>query len=116
MRRLLLGVAVLLTTPSYADIPPDEPPTMPSAECVGKAAGERCGSQGRCEQIHVRRPDFSNGTPPTWRLVPVMICNELPPNDRSSRAAWALLAGVLALLGLRVVRQPSVAPRPARSS
>ncbi|MDX2015177.1 MAG: hypothetical protein SFW67_33600 [Myxococcaceae bacterium] len=117
MKRLLLAAFVTVGARALADVPPDGPPTMPNTECIGKAVGARCGHEGTCEEVLVRRPDFSNGAPPTWKLVPVMMCiNRAAPVERSSRTGpglSALLAGLFVLLAARLVWARPRTNRPA---
>lgn len=102
MRRLgLLGV--LLAGAAWADIPPEKPPALPDTSCVGRAAGAACGHGGRCVAQKVRRPDFSKGSPPTWVVTEVLVCEgSRAASADSSERALALLGGALAFLGLAV--------------
>lgn len=100
MRRLGLLVG-LLAGVAWADIPAEKPPTLPDTSCVGKAAGAACGDGGRCVAQKVRRPDFSKGSPPTWVVTEVLVCegSRAAPADSPERSL-ALLGGALAFLAL----------------
>ncbi|MEW6433113.1 MAG: hypothetical protein AB1730_16540 [Myxococcota bacterium] len=58
---------------ALADIPPAN-----SASCRDQGAGAACttddGLAGTCVETLVTRPDYSNGPPPTYKQVKMMIC------------------------------------------
>jgi hypothetical protein len=86
-----------------ADIPPAN-----SASCRGQAAGAACktddGLPGTCVEQLVSRPDYSNGPPPTYKQVKVLICvasSTAMARSPSMGPVWtglvlALLAGAAA--------------------
>ncbi len=96
-----LGVLTvgLLAGVAWADIPPEEPPSLPDTSCVGKAAGASCGDGGRCVAETVRRPDFSKGSPPTWVATQVLVCRGAQVATRDVRPLSATaLGGAVAFL------------------
>lgn len=82
---------------AWGDIAPD-PATLPSAACVGRQEGATCGVGGTCVKRTVSRPDFTNGTPPRWIKVDVMVCVE---PSRSYVIPVALVLALLLFLGRR---------------
>lgn len=71
--RLLALLALGLASPALADIAPDN-----LAGCRGKAAGAACtmddGAAGVCTKTTISRPDYSQGVPPTYKQVEVLLC------------------------------------------
>lgn len=101
--RLVLVLGLLATSLALADIIPAN-----SASCRDKGAGAACtmddGAAGVCAEQLVTRPDYSNGPPPTYKQVKVMICvasSSAMARAPSRSPVWtglmlALLAGAAA--------------------
>lgn len=73
------ALLLVLSTQAWADIPPENPATLPDLSCAGQFPGAACGKGGECTAKKVRRPDFSNGVPPTWKWTEVLICKGPQP-------------------------------------
>lgn len=99
MTRALLLV-VLLSGAAWADVPPDEPATLPDTSCVGKQAGDACSGGGTCRAVRVRRPQLAPGAMvPSWGWTEVLVCEQPAAAPSSSARAWLGAAlGFLALL------------------
>ena len=93
-------VLAVLSGVAWADIPDGPPPTMPDASCVGQPEGAACGSGGRCVKARVRRPDFNQGSPPTWAWQEVLVCEGGAP---SNAERWFSALLVMLLLGAAYV-------------
>lgn len=81
-----------------ADIPPAN-----SESCLGQVAGAACttddGLPGTCVEQLVSRPDYSNGPPPTYKQVKMLICVASSTAKARSPSMGPLWTGlVLALL------------------
>ncbi|MFT3707007.1 MAG: hypothetical protein QM817_04990 [Archangium sp.] len=76
MKRVALIFSCFVASAAWADIPPDDPGTLPNTACVGQPEGSACGAGGRCVKQRVRRPDFSKPGAPTWVWTDVSVCVE----------------------------------------
>ena len=88
------ALLLLLSSQAWADIPPEDPATLPDLSCVGQFPGAACGKGGECTAKKVRRPDFTNGVPPTWKWTEVLICK----GPQSVKPPLVVLFGLLLLL------------------
>lgn len=106
MKRLLLAV-LLAANAAWADIPPQEPATLPDTSCNGKKPGDACNGGGTCRSVRVRRPQLAPGASvPTWAWTQVLVC-EKPEEAPSSAPRLALAASVLLLLAALFVTRRS---------
>lgn len=107
---MVVALLALVSGVAWADVPPEKPATLPDTSCVGKAAGATCGDGGRCVAQKVRRPDFSKGSPPTWVVTEVLVCEgSKAPAGAPRSLALGMGLGFVALalgLGLRGRRFP----------
>lgn len=91
-------VACLGASAAVADIAPSN-----AAQCRDKQAGAKCtldeGGAGTCQERFVTRPDYSNGPPPTYRQVKMMVC-VAAATKKSAVEPWGL---ALAALGVALV-------------
>jgi hypothetical protein len=96
MRRGAMLAVALLCCGAWADIPPEDPPTLPDTSCVGKQPGAACAGGGRCVEQVVRRPNFTGGGVPIWEATTVLVCQRAPAVERSALVALgvALAAGL----------------------
>lgn len=112
--RVALAVVMLGGATGWADLP------APNAEgCFGLAAGAPCktdnGSAGACVATTVTRPDYSQGPPPTYKQVELLVCVSSARATRAFEvpvAAWlgaalAALAGAAAWLSRQGRRRPA---------
>ncbi len=102
-------IALLAACVGWADIAP-----VNTFQCRGKEAGSRCtleeGGAGVCQEGLVTRPDYSNGPPPTYRQVKMMIC--VPVTKQQASAPWALaivaLGAAVGSIAVRLRRGPAL--------
>jgi len=114
--RLVLTLAVGLALPALADIAPKN-----SRGCSGKQPGAACttddGSAGTCTEQLVSRPDYSNGPPPTYKQVKMVLCVATAPASARVPSLFPTLGGLLLALlatGAALVarRHPGARPSP----
>lgn len=114
MKRVVLSVAMLGGATAWADLPAPN-----TAGCAGLSAGAPCktdkGAAGSCVTTMVTRPDYSQGPPPTYKQVEVLVCVATAPATRAFEvpvAAWlgaalAAVAGAAAWLSRQGRRRPA---------
>lgn len=82
---------------ALADIPPAN-----SASCRDRGVGAPCtmedGQLGKCVEQFVSRPDYSNGPPPTYKQVKMMICVPAVPAMARAPSMGPLWTGLLLAL------------------
>lgn len=111
--RLVFVLALCAASLALADIPPAN-----SRSCGDKRAGAPCtmddGAPGVCAEQLVSRPDYSNGPPPSYKQVKVMICvasSSAMARAPSMSPVWTgLMLALLAGAAAWALRRPGARP------